>query len=123
MARLVGSGLILACRQMLRPLEPRLAPSLIPATVTAARTFSSTVTSAPLEMTHEQKLAERVLDKEVNRLLYYEPNRLKGKQMYAEWKIKKVPMRKWAKWRTHWGAIVLTKKHNQAHQVYDGKYK
>ncbi|CAK0799246.1 unnamed protein product, partial [Prorocentrum cordatum] len=44
-------------------------------------------------------------------------------RMAPDWRVKKVPMRVYEKWRAAWGGLLLTKKHNQAHKVYQGKYK
>lgn len=47
-----------------------------------------------------------------------------GRQtMRPNWKIKTVPIRKYEYWRTAWGGVLPTKKHNTAHKVYKGKYK
>merc|ERR1712043_109915 len=44
-------------------------------------------------------------------------------RMRSDWTVRKVPMRKFEMWRTAWGGICYTKKRNQAHKVYQGKYK
>jgi len=45
-------------------------------------------------------------------------------RMTADWKIKKLPIRVYEKWRSPWtGVLDVTKKHNQANKVYRSKYK
>mmetsp|Transcript_81372 Transcript_81372/g.212120 ORF Transcript_81372/g.212120 Transcript_81372/m.212120 type:complete len:499 (+) Transcript_81372:89-1585(+) len=71
----------------------------------------------------EPTMSEPEVAQAAANLLRWEPNVARGASMRPEWREKKVYMRKYLKWRTRWGAVLLTKKHNQAHQVYDGKYK
>lgn len=44
-------------------------------------------------------------------------------RMEADWEVKKVPIRVYEMWRTAWGGLDYTKKHNTANKVYMGKYK
>lgn len=46
-----------------------------------------------------------------------------GPTMHGNWRVKKVHIRKYEYWRTVWGGVLPTKKHNQAHKVYKGRYK
>merc|ERR1711920_478344 len=51
------------------------------------------------------------------------PDARKNPWMAADWTLKKVPMRKYELWRTAWGGIDYTKKHNTAWKIYRSKYK
>eukprot|EP00434_Breviolum_minutum_P010861 symbB.v1.2.009576.t1/scaffold609.1/size185969/6 len=68
-------------------------------------------------------LADQDLEQEVDSHLTRTPNVRRYPQMRADWKIKKVPMRVYKYWKTNWGGVLPTKKHNAGEEVYRGKYK
>lgn len=73
----------------------------------------------------EPSLYDRDTINTVATLLRREPNVEGdgGPTMMPDWKVKKVPIRTYEYWRTRWGGVLPTKKHNQAHKVYKGKYR
>jgi len=55
--------------------------------------------------------------------LCHGPDAPRGPRMDADWAVKKVPMRVYEMWRTAWGGLDVTKKHNTAWKVYWSKYR
>lgn len=69
-------------------------------------------------------LYDNDIEEAMTRIMTTEPNaNPRARIMTPEWEIKRVTMRKYDLWRTQWGAVLPTKKHNQAHKVYDYKYR
>lgn len=87
------------------------------------RTFHFVDVSASGDVLPSPSPMEREVEKASAKHLYSGPDPVGYPNMQADWEVKKVPMRVYEKWRTAWGGIDITKKHNTAWKYYTSKYK